>query len=1128
MDSSRIFDPREQPPRILEGDNAAVTRSRLEVSTRPWFRSPESTALRYGSAIAATVIAALVRAGFDPLLGERFPFVIFIAAVVFAAWYGGFGPSLLSVLLGAILTSVFYLSPRGSFAIEGPVARMGASIFMLVGLAVALMGGSMRNAQKFAEEKANEAKQRLKTEHELRERLEMTLQSIGDGVLTIDADGLVEALNPIAETLTGWSRVEAIGQPLAKVFQVLDEATGDPIRDPARLALADSSLKEFADQAALRGRDGTLRPIDDSIGPIRGSDGQTIGAVLVFRDVTRRRQDEARLRAGEEQVRLLLDSTGEAIYGLDLQGLCTFSNPACLRLLGFKTPEDLLGQPMHALIHHTRPDLTPYPVHECRIFQAIHLGEGSHVDDEVFWRSDGSSFPTEYWSFPIRRDGEIVGSVVTFIDITERTKAAATISEQTRLARFGREIGSALTQSATLNEALDRCASVTVEHLNAAFARIWTLNEAGDVLELQASAGLYTHTDGPHGRIPVGQFKIGQIAADRKPHLTNSVVGDPRVPAQDWVDREGMVAFAGYPLVVEDRLVGVMAMFSRAPLSEATLQMMASVADELGLGIERKKAEERLHRQQEWLRVTLASIGDAVIATDTDGRITLLNTVAESLTGWTQAEARGLPLEDVFRIVNETSRLAVENPAHRALREGKVVGLANHTILIDRQGHERSIDDSAAPIRDEQGTIIGSVLVFRDVDDRRRAERALEASTEQLRRNAEALEAAKEEAEDANRAKDQFLAVLSHELRTPLNPILLAATAMLERPGDPDELRPTLEMIRQNVNLQARLIDDLLDVMRIVRGKMPLHWEVADCHRLIAQAIQICRSEVFGKELQLQQELLADRHHVNADPARLQQVIWNLIKNALKFTPSGGTITIRTRNPTDESAPRDFLEISVSDTGIGIDPDVLPRIFDPFQQGETTITRKFGGLGLGLAICKGIVEAHGGIIAVESDGRDRGTTFRVALKALPRADADGLADANDGRAVEAASTSSSPLRILVVEDEPATLRLMARLLRGLGHDVVTANTITAGLSTFESGVFDLIVSDIGLPDGSGLELMRRIVGNHGKIAAIALTGYGMEEDIRRSREAGFTAHLTKPIDFTKLEAMIQQVSPLRS
>jgi len=766
----------------------------------------------------------------------------------------------------------------------------------------------------------------------------------------------------------------------------------------------------------------------------------------------------------------------------------------------------------------------------------------------------------------------------------------------------------------------------------------------------------------------------------------------------------------------------------------------------------RKRGEDRLREQQEWLATTLTSIGDAVIATDGRGRIRFLNPVAEGLTGWTQGEAVGKPLDEVFRIVDAATRRPAASPVDRVIREGVIVGLANHTVVIARDGTETAVEDSAAPIRDRAGRVVGVVMVLQDATQRRRHEAALRESEARHRtilesitdafcaldrdwrfvyvnRQAEALlgrtaedllgkghweeypatlgteverhyrravaedvavtfevfyaphdrwydihaypsedglsvyfrdvtarrrheetlgegerrfrtladsipqlawmarpdghidwynrrwheytgttpeemagwgwqsvhdpdllptvlerwkgsiasgepfdmvfplrgadgrfrpfltrvmpvrgehgrvvhwfgtntdiadrqriedelKAAKEEADAANRAKTQFLAVLSHELRTPLNPILLATSAMLERAAEPGELRPTLEMIRQNVNLQARLIDDLLDVMRIVRGKMPLHWEVADCHRVIDRAVQICRGEVAGHDLHLTVEAGARQHHVNADAARLQQVLWNLIKNAVKFTPGGGSIAVRTRNEADPDGPGGRIVVEVSDTGIGMEPEILPTIWDPFQQGETTITRRFGGLGLGLAICKGIVEAHGGTLEAESAGRDRGTTFRVVLKALPEPTAEGPGEAAGG-GPEGATPQPAALRVLVVEDEPATLRLMARLLRGLGHAVTTATTIAAAYAAFEAGEFDLLVSDIGLPDGTGLDLMRRVVALRGRVTAIALTGYGMEDDVRRSHEAGFAAHMTKPIDFTRLAAMIRRVA----
>jgi PAS domain S-box-containing protein len=230
----------------------------------------------------------------------------------------------------------------------------------------------------------------------------------------------------------------------------------------------------------------------------------------------------------------------------------------------------------------------------------------------------------------------------------------------------------------------------------------------------------------------VGQFKIGKIARERKPHLTNAVIGDSLVPAQEWAAREGIVSFAGYPLIVEDRLVGVWAMFARHPLSDSTLKAMESVASGIALGIERMRAEDRLRNEQEWLKVTLASIGDAVIATDIEGKVSFLNPIARTLTGWTQEEAQGRPIEEIFQIVNEKTRAPADHPVARVIRDKVVVGLANHTILIARDGTETPIEDSAAPILDPDQGMIGVVMVFRDVTEERLAKQAIEETSKRL------------------------------------------------------------------------------------------------------------------------------------------------------------------------------------------------------------------------------------------------------------------------------------------------------------------------------------------------------------------------------------------------------------
>ena len=378
---------------------------------------------------------------------------------------------------------------------------------------------------------------------------------------------------------------------------------------------------------------------------------------------------------------------------------------------------------------------------------------------------------------------------------------------------------------------------------------------------------------------------------------------------------------------------------------------------------------------------------------------------------------------------------------------------------------------------------------------------------------------AREEAESANRAKDRFLAVLSHELRTPLTPVLAEVSAMLDDPETPDSIRPTLEMTRRNVELEARLIDDLLDLNRIIQGKLRLNKEVVDAHQLVLEALEICRVGVEDAGIHVEVDLKATRHHVEADAARVQQVIWNLIKNAVKFTPKGGFIAIRTRDSADA------LEIEVADTGVGIDPEVLPRIFDAFEQGGTAVTQQFGGLGLGLAISRSLVEAHGGRLSAASYAKNEGATFTLLLPLVEPGQLTRPQHARTSTADGKAPESSKPVRILLVEDNADTLQVMARLLARRGHRVTTAENVADAVEVAQSSEFDILVSDLGLPDGSGLDLIRSLQQGRSKpLPGIALSGYGMDDDLRRSREAGFLEHLIKPVDFPALEAAIRRVA----
>ena len=374
------------------------------------------------------------------------------------------------------------------------------------------------------------------------------------------------------------------------------------------------------------------------------------------------------------------------------------------------------------------------------------------------------------------------------------------------------------------------------------------------------------------------------------------------------------------------------------------------------------------------------------------------------------------------------------------------------------------------------------------------------------------MEKDKTAAEKANEAKDEFLALLSHELRTPLTPALAAASYLADHAKKlPPDLQEELATIRRNVQLEARLIDDLLDLTRIVRGKIELHFEVVDAHRVLRETLEVVGDDIIEKELDVGISLSAAQYRIWADPVRIRQVFWNLIRNAVKFTPSRGQIVISSSN--DEQGR---FRLEVSDTGIGIEPEYQSEIFNAFEQGSRQITREFGGLGLGLTISKKLLDLQGGTIALESAGANRGASFKVTLNALHQDE-----QTNETPSTAGFATPKS-LRLLLVEDHADTRRTLCRLLSRCGHKVTSTDHVESALKLLDSKRFDAVVSDIGLPDRSGYELMALAKERH-QLKGIALSGFGMEEDVRRSLAAGFEHHLTKPVDFRNLRAVLDEL-----
>jgi PAS domain S-box-containing protein len=535
---------------------------------------------------------------------------------------------------------------------------------------------------------------------------------------------------------------------------------------------------------------------------------------------------------------------------------------------------------------------------------------------------------------------------------------------------------------------------------------------------------------------------------------------------------------------------------------------------------EKKRVAEALEAQRRWLHVTLASIGDGVVACDPRGLVSFINPVGESLTGWSSSEAIGRPLADVFSIISEETGQPVENPCRKVLDTGLIVGLANHTLLVRRDGTKTPIADSAAPIVDEVGTIAGVVLVFRDSSAERRAEMERSAAAAEREKLLESERAARAEAEKASRSKDDFVAMVSHELRTPLHAILGWTQILATRSSDPKTLKRGLGVIERNTRIQAQLVSDLLDVSRIMSSKLRLDLREADFAAVVDDAIQAVQSVADAKGIAVHRDLDDRLGPIRGDAGRLQQCVWNLLSNAIKFTPRGGRVTVALRRAGAQA------ELSVADDGIGIRPEFLPHVFDRFRQGQASITRQFGGLGLGLAIVKQLVELHGGRVRAESPGEGKGATFTLTLPLEGEMSRSEVRRRDSARAGE---RSLEDITVLVVEDDPDARELVERLLQEHDAQVLTAASALEGLQILADARPDVLVCDIGLPEVDGYELIRRIRKSERPgegIPAIALTAYAAAEDRAQALRAGYQAHIAKPVEAPVLVATVARLVDL--
>jgi PAS domain S-box-containing protein len=627
-----------------------------------------------------------------------------------------------------------------------------------------------------------------------------------------------------------------------------------------------------------------------------------------------------------------------------------------------------------------------------------------------------------------------------------------------------------------------------------------------------------------------------------------------------------------------------------------------------------QKNENHLRRGREMLEVTLRSIGDAVIVTDVAGRVTFLNPVAERLTGWTMADARDQPVESIFRIVNEHTGARVEHPVARVLETGGIVGLANHTILITRDGRRLPIDDSGAPVRLANGKLVGIVVVFRDVTDRKRAEHehawlaALIDSTDDavvsktldgivtswnaaarrlfgyepeeivgkpittiiprelhaeedgilarlrcgeridhyetirvakdgrridvsltvspirgedgtivgastIARDVSERKLTERASREADRQKDEFLATLAHELRNPLAPICAAAELLRNAKSLAPELRAATAILERQARQMTHLVDDLLDMSRITSGRIRLHPEPVNLGELLKSVTDTYRQSAETARHRVILTAPEGFVHVSGDRVRLTQILSNVLHNAVKYTPPGGTIEITLRAEGGQAV------VSVRDNGMGIPPEMLDHIFEPFAQVDRSYERPNGGLGIGLTLAKRLVELHQGRIEARSPGRGRGTEFLIRMPAVAAAPVKQHLGAPAIR-----SDFQGTRKVLIADDNHDAGISLSMLLQSMGHDTRVVHDGIEAVEEAELFRPDVVLLDIGMPGLDGYETARRIAGRHWAAATqiVAVTGWGQETDRQRAKEAGFHRHLVKPVDVGALREVLSE------
>ncbi len=997
----------------------------------------------YVVGIVALAVAVLLRWLLDPLMGDSLPLVTLFGAVAAAVWLGGYRPAIMVAILGYLACHYLFIQPRGHISINELPTLVGLAAYLFTCTLIIIFGESAR----FAHLRSSQR----------REVLKVTLQSIGDAVITTDTEGRITYLNKVGESLTGWSRQDALGQSLDTVFKIVNEATRLPVANPATRALREGVVVGLANHTILIRKDGSECPIDDSAAPIRDEDGHVSGCVLIFRDVTAQRLAE-REKAGQLLTARLLasivESSNDAIVGKNLDGVIQSWNAAAERLFGFAA-EEAVGKHISLVIPPERIS------EEDQILTRLRAGQRIEHFETERMRSDGQRILVSLTISPIRDEaGNVVGA----------SKIVRDVTRQRHVEEREREL---LAQAAGANAKFQ-----AFFEQGALFAGIMDLD--GTLLE------------------------PNRLSWEGCGFTKEQVIGKPFWEGPWWSPSPSLVerikkasaeAVAGntfraeLPYYVGDGSERV-ADVTIQPIRDETGRVLFLAPTGTDI-TDRKRAEA----DREKFVTLIESSTDFIGMCDLEGIPFFVNRAGLEMVGLDSIEeARRTPVKDFFfpedqdRILNEFFPSVMESG------HGEIEVRFRHF----KTGAGRWMAYKVLRLIDAAGQPAGFATVSQDVSERKRL-------ADDLQRLAVDLSV-------ADQRKNEFLATLAHELRNPLAPLVNMLEVLKRSDGDLEMLKRAHDTIERQLGQMVRLVDDLLDLNRITHDRLELRQSEVELSSVIQHAVEVARPLIDSANHDLRVNLPAEPIYLNADPARLAQVFGNLLNNSSRYTQPGGTILVEAKRQDGE------VVVTVKDNGAGIPPDKLASIFDMFTQVDRSPERSQGGLGIGLTLVKRLIEMHGGTVEPRSAGEGQGSEFVVRLPILAR---------SSPQATEMETAEPPPARrILIVDDNRDSADSLALLLEITGNQTFVAHDGYEAIAAAEKHRPEVVLLDIGLPKLSGHEVCRRVrEQSWGKdIVMLALTGWGQEEDRRKSHEAGFDGHLVKPVNYDELLELLSTLT----